>query len=435
MNISFREFIEKLDKEGKLLKTKKKPSLKLETASLLHSVEPKPLLTEVQGSDYRIAGNVFASKELVAECLGCKKEELVKKMLNAIENPSEPKVIDKSEAPVLENTITDVDLGKLPIPFHLEKDGGPYYTSAVVIANDKEHGRNLSFHRLMIVWKDKVVARILPRHLDQFIIRAEANGRELDIAIVVGAPVNVLLGAATSVELGSDEMKIANTLMPVNTVKLDNGIEVPADAEFVYEGVVTKEEVDEGPFLDLTGTYDIIRKQRVFKITKIHHRNNAVHHVLLPGGAEHKILMGMPKEPTIWKEVNKVTECTGVNLTEGGCSWLHAVVSIKKKNKDEGSKAITASFIGHKSLKHVVIVDDDIDVHNMKDVEWAIATRFQAERDILILKDQKGSSLDPSSNPETRATTKVGLDATMPLEGKDRFRKEEYKKLKIEDYL
>ena len=428
MSISFREFIEKLDKEGKLLKTKKKPSLKLETASLLHSVEPKPLIADVEGSDYRIAGNVFASKELVAECLGCKKEELVKKMLDAIEKPSEPKLVEKGEAPVLENTITEVDLSKLPIPLHLEKDGGPYYTSAVVIAKDKEYGRNLSFHRLMVIDKNKVVARILPRHLDQFITRAEANGGELDIAIVVGAPVNVLLAGATSVKIGEDEMKIANTLMPVNTVKLENGIEVPADAEFVYEAVVTKEEVDEGPFLDLTGTYDIVRKQKVFHITKIHHRNNAIHHVLLPGGAEHKILMGMPREPTIWKEVNAIAECTGVNLTEGGCSWLHAAISIKKKNKDDGSKAITAAFLGHKSLKHVVIVDDDIDVHNMEDVEWAIATRFQAAQDILVLKDQKGSSLDPSSNPETRATTKVGFDATMPLQGKEKFRKQKYKK-------
>lgn len=434
MSMSFREFIAKLDKEGKLLKTKKKPSLRLETASLLHSVEPKPLMTAVEGSDYKVVGNVFATKDLVAEYLGCKKEDLVKKMLDAIENPSEPKLVEKGEASVLENTITDVDLSKLPVPVHLEKDGGPYYTSAVVIAKDREYGRNLSFHRMMVIGKDKVVARILPRHLNEFITRAEANGGELDIAIVVGAPVNVLLAGATSVELGSDEMKIANTLMPVKTVKLDNGIEVPADAEFVYEAVVTKEEADEGPFLDLTETYDIVRKQRVFHITKIHHRKNAIHHVLLPGGAEHKILMGMPKEPTIWREINKVAECTDVNLTQGGCSWLHAVASIKKKNEDDGRKALTAAFAGHKSLKHAVIIDDDIDVHNMQEVEWAIATRFQADRDILILEDQKGSSLDPSSNPETRATTKVGIDATMPLKEKEKFKKESYKKIKTEDY-
>ncbi|NYZ76988.1 UbiD family decarboxylase [Candidatus Micrarchaeota archaeon] len=435
MSMSFRDFIEKLDKEGKLLKAKKKVSLRLETASLLDSVEPKPLLAEVKESEYRIAGNVFATKDLVAEYLGCRREELVKKMLHAIENPSEPKLVEKSEAPVLENTIANVDLNRMPVPLHLEKDGGPYYTSAVVIANDKQHGRNLSFHRMMVIGKDRVVARILPRHLDEFITRAEANGGELDIAFVVGAPINVLLGGATSVEIGMDEMKIANTLMPVRTVKLDNGIEVPADAEFVYEGVVTKEEADEGPFLDLTGTYDIVRKQRVFKITKIHHRKDAIHHVLLPGEAEHKVLMGMPREPTIWREVNKVAECTGVNITHGGCSWLHAVLSIKKKNEDDGSKAITAAFTGHKSLKHVVIVDDDIDVNDMENVEWAIATRVQGDRDILMLKDQKGSSLDPSANPMTRATAKVGVDATMPLKEKEKFKKEEYGKVNWREYI
>jgi len=433
--ISFREFVQKLDREGKLLHAKKKLSLKLEVASLLHSVEPRPLLAEVRESEYRIVGNLFATKELVAECLGCRKEELVKRMLYAIENPSEPKVVERSEAPVLENTITNVDLTKMPIPLHLPNDGGPYITSGVVIANDREYGRNLSFHRMMVIGKNKVVARILPRHLNEFINRVEANGGELDIAIVVGAPINVLLAGATSVDIGMDEMKIANTLMPIRTVKLDNGIEVPADAEFVYEGIVTKEEENEGPFLDLTGTYDIVRRQRVIEITKIHHRDNPIHHVLLPGGAEHKILMGMPREPTIFREVNKVTECTGVNITQGGCSWLHAVVGIKKKNENDGARAITAAFAGHKSLKHVVIVDDDIDINNMEEVEWAIATRVQGDRDVFIFKDQKGSSLDPSANPMTLATAKIGVDATVPLNEKKKFKKEGYKEINIDEYL
>ncbi|MEM4359435.1 MAG: UbiD family decarboxylase [Candidatus Bilamarchaeaceae archaeon] len=432
---SFREFVERLDAEGRLLKPKKALSLKLEVASLLHSVEPRPMMADVKESKFKIVGNVFATKELVADCLGCKKEELIKKMLYAIENPSEPRIMERDKAPVLENTIYDVDLAKMPVPLHLEKDGGPYYTSGVVIAKDEKYGRNLSFHRLMVIGKNKVVARILPRHLHEFIKRADEGNKELDVAIVIGAPINVLLAGATSVQLGADEMGIANTLMPVTMVRLENGLEVPADAEFVYEGVVTREEANEGPFLDLTGTYDVVRRQRVIRITKIHHRKNAIHHVLLPGGAEHKILMGMPKEPTIWREVNKATECTGVNITQGGCSWLHAVVAIKKKTEEDGRKAIEAAFAGHKSLKHVVIVDDDIDVNNMEEVEWAIATRVQADKDVFIFKNQLGSSLDPSADPNTRVTAKMGVDATMPLKEKEKFRKESYKKLDVNSYL
>jgi len=146
--------------------------------------------------------------------------------------------------------------------------------------------------------------------------------------------------------------------------------------------------------------------------------------------------MGMPREPTIFREVNKVCECKDVSVTPGGCSWLHAVVSIKKKNPDDGRKAIEAAFKGHKSLKHVWIVDEDIDVHNPHDVEWAMATRFQGDRDI-VSKKEKGSSLDPSSELETRMTTKMGFDLTIPA-GRDlkSFKKPELPmKLNLKDYL
>ena len=128
--------------------------------------------------------------------------------------------------------------------------------------------------------------------------------------------------------------------------------------------------------------------------------------------------MGMPKEPTIFNEVNKVCECKDVYITPGGCSWLHAVVQIKKKNHDDGKKAISAAFEGHKSLKHCVIVDDDIDIYNPHDVEWAIATRFQADKNVVILPNQPGSSLDPSGDltEGKKATTcKMGLRRNNPL--------------------
>jgi UbiD family decarboxylase len=286
---------------------------------------------------------------------------------------------------------------------------------------------------MMVIGKDRVVVRILPRHLAEFVKRA---GGELDVAFVVGAPINVLLAGATSTELGTDELQIANSLAPVNTVRLGNGIEVPADAEFAFEGRITAELADEGPFIDLTETYDIVRKQQVMKITKMHHRKDPIFHALLPGALEHKLLMGMPREPTIFNEVNKVCACRGVNITPGGCSWLHAVVSIRKKSEADGKKAIDAAFRGHKSLKHVVIVDDDIDIHDPSSVEWAIATRVQADRSLVIKQNEKGSSLDPSADPRTYATTKMGVDATKPLvaHGKN-FTIAEWKRVNIDDYI
>ncbi|MFH1221954.1 MAG: UbiD family decarboxylase, partial [Candidatus Micrarchaeota archaeon] len=178
------------------------------------------------------------------------------------------------------------------------------------------------------------------------------------------------------------------------------------------------------------------RKQRVMKITKIHHRKNPIFHALLPGALEHKILMGMPREPTIFNEVSKVAECRGVNITPGGCSWLHAVVAIKKKNEDDGKKAIEAAFKGHKSLKHVVVVDEDINIYDPMDVEWAIATRVQADKSLTIKTNEKGSSLDPSADPHTYATTKMGIDATKPLiaHGKN-YTKAKWMDVDVKKYL
>ncbi|MCX8195229.1 MAG: UbiD family decarboxylase [Candidatus Micrarchaeota archaeon] len=431
--LSFRGFVEKLRNDGKLIELKKEASLDLELASIMKELDGRPVYTEkIAGlPGARAAGNVFSTRELVADYLGVKKEGLVKKLMHAIENPSKPALVQS--APVLEATESEVDLSKLPIPVHAPKDGGPYFSSAIVIANDSEYGRNCSFHRLMVIGKNKVVARILKRHLDQFISRA---GGELDVAIVIGAPINVLLAAATSVEIGKDELAIANTLSPLQTVRLENGIEVPADAEYAIEAKITRELADEGPFVDLTETYDIVRKQPIVEIKKIHHRKSPIWHVLLPGGLEHKILMGMPREPTIWQEVGKSCECTGVNITPGGCSWLHAVVSIKKKSEEDGKKAIEAAFRGHKSLKHVVVVDDEIDIYDPASVEWAIATRVQADKDVIIKPNEKGSSLDPSADPHTYATCKMGIDATKPLvaHGKN-FERAEWKKVDAKKYL
>jgi UbiD family decarboxylase len=199
----------------------------------------------------------------------------------------------------------------------------------------------------------------------------------------------------------------------------------------------TGETHDEGSFLDLTETPDIIRKGPVIKIKKIFVRDDSIFHALLPSGPEHKVLMGMPREPTIYNKVNKVVDCHDVFMTHGGGSWLHGIVSINKKHEDDGRKAIDAAFAGHASMKHVWIVDSDIDITNPHAVEWAMATRFQGDKGLVVKTGVKGSSLDPSSNPETRETVKVGFDCTIPLDRdkKDFIKPEPAMKVKLEDYL
>jgi len=430
---TFRDFIERLQREGRAKRAKKQVSKNLDLAGLMHALDGTPVIVpDVGDSAFPAVGNVFSTRGLVCDYLGIAREELIPKLVHAIANPQKPAVADGGA--VLENRLDSVDLGCLPIPVHAEGDGGPYLSSAIVIAKDRELGQNMSFHRMMVIGKDRAAVRILHRHLDEFIRR---NGGELDVAVVVGAPINVLLAAAISSRLGQDELEYADALAPVRLTELPGtGILIPADAEFAFEARITKELHDEGPFIDLTETYDVVRKQQVIRFKKMYHRNGAMWHVLLPGGLEHKVLMGMPREPTIFTEVGKVADCRRVNITPGGCSWLHAVVSIRKKGEDDGRKAIEAAFAGHKSLKHVVIVDDDIDVDNPAEVEWAIATRVQADRDLVVKTKQKGSSLDPSADPNTYDTAKMGIDATKPLlaHGKN-FDKAGWKKMNPEEYI
>jgi len=428
-----RDFIKRLKLSDELVVIRKPVSKRFVAAGILKELDGKPVLFEkIKESRFKVIGNVFSSRELFAKSLGVSKEKMLFKIARAIDNPSEPQIVNK--APCQEVVGEEVNLDELPILTHCKKDGGPYVSSGVVVAKDSELGRNISFHRLMQIDKKRFVMRILPRHLNEFIKR---NGGELDVAVCIGNSANFLLGGATSVELGFDEMKIANTLEKLPIVKCKTvNIEVPAQSEFVLEGRITKELAPEGPFVDLTETYDILREQNVLEIKKVTHRKDALYHALLPGCNEHKLLMGMPREPTIFREVSKVCECRDVRLTLGGCSWLHAVVKIRKRKEDDGKKAIEAAFKGHSSLKHVLVIDDDMDTNNPLDVEWAIATRFQAKDGLVVKLNEKGSSLDPSANPYTRDTSKMGLDATATLKKhlKD-FRKAEFPKVKLGRYL
>ncbi|MBU0662649.1 MAG: UbiD family decarboxylase [Candidatus Diapherotrites archaeon] len=413
--MGFREFVEKLEKEGRAKKIKKQVSKKFEAAGLMAAMPEQPLIFEkVEGSEFRTAANFFSTKDLIAEYFGIKTPELIPKMINALDNRSEPEVVDNAPCKEIE---MPVDLDKLPLLHHFEDEGGNYVTSGIVFARDKELGMNLSFHRALQIGKNKFVMRILDRHLKEFIDRA---GGKLDAAFCIGMSPNLLLAGATSVDLGIDEFGIANTLEPLKMTRA-KGIDVmvPAETEFVLEGRFTGETAMEGPFVDLTGTMDVQREQPVFEVTKITHRKNPIYHALMSSYYEHRLLMGMPKEPTIFSEVEKAgVKCKDVFVSTGGCSWLHAIVQIEKRAEEDGKKAIDAALKGHKSCKHVFVVDSDIDIYNPQDVEWAMSTRFQADKDFVMKPGEKGSSIDPSADPNTRATCKAGFDLTKPLEAK-----------------
>jgi UbiD family decarboxylase len=435
--MNLRDFLNQLDKENKLIKIKKEVSTEFEIANILATLDGKAVKFEnVRNSAFPVIGNVASSRDLIASALGIKKEQLLERLNWSFDNLKEPEIVDEGPCQEIEES---VDLTKLPLLRYMPRDGGKYIASAVCIVKDPETKiRNVCFHRLMLLDKNHFAARIVENRGTDTVLKKTSG--ELDIAICIGNSVPVLLAAATTLPHGVDELGMANALEKTKLVKCKTiDLEVPAESEFILEGKIINKKVSEGPFLDITETYDRIREQPVIEIKKITHRKNAFFHALIAGKGEHKLLMGMPKEPTIFNEVNKVCKCKNVLITPGGTSWLHAIVQIEKQNEDDGKKAIEAAFKGHGSLKHCIVVDDDIDIYDANEVEWAIATRFQADKNSIVLKNQPGSSLDPSAHQEPgkkALTAKAGIDATIPFDKKDKsFKKEKYEKVDLKKYL
>jgi UbiD family decarboxylase len=430
-----RGFLDELDRTGDLLHVKREVSAKHEIAAVAHKVDGKPVIFEKvrESKGYKVALGVCGTRGNLARALGVRTDQLLGSVLDAVEHPSPFKTTKK--APCQEVVDEVVDLRKLPILTHCEHDGGPYATAGIVVAKDEKFGYNASYHRLMLIGKDRVAARILPRHLDEFIKR---GNREVGISF--GNHPAFLIAAAVSCEIGKSELEIANSLKETRYVGcMSNDSLVPADCELVLEGTVTDELVDEGPFPDITGAYDIVRRQRVIRINRITHREEPIYQAIVPGGAEHRILMGMPREATIFREINSACICVDVRLTPGGSSWLHAAIKIRKKKENDPRNALEAAFRGHQSLKHAIVVDEDIDIDDPSAVEWALATRSQLDQDLVLKPDEFGSSLDPSANQVTRKTCKAGVDATMPLGGlRDVFSKARIPhedEIRLEDYL
>jgi len=435
--MNLRDFLVKLEEEKKLIRIKKEVSVKHEIANVMYSLNEQPVIFEnVKGYNFPIFGGITSNRDIIAEALETTKDKLLFKLVDALRNPKEPEMVNK--APCQEVIIRDPDLSKIPLLLHLEGDGGRYGSATVATIKDPDTRRNVCYHRLMEIGKNKFTARLIKKR--QTRTTYDKVDGDLEMAVCIGNSVPVMIAASLGPPPGVDEFSIANALDKTPMVKcITKDLEVPAESEFVIEGRLTKELDREGPFVDLTETRDFERQEPVFVVDCITHRKDAMYQALIPGRLEHKILMGMPKEPTIYDEVSKVVKCKNVLVTMGGGSWLHGIVQISKRYPDDAKKAIEAAFKGHGSMKHVVIVDEDVDIYDPNAVEWAIATRFQGHKDLIIKPDQPGSSLDPSGKHEKgkkTLTTKVGVDATIPSDvDKKKYEVVQYKKVDLDDYL
>ncbi|MDO8869456.1 MAG: UbiD family decarboxylase [Methanobacteriaceae archaeon] len=418
-----KEFLKIIEKDFGVVRIDNEVSSVFEAAKILRE-HPKEavILENVKESDIPVISGICNTRDKIARALNTDVAGITHRIIQGMETPKAVQNIGK----ISENYSTSMaNLSKLPIITHYQRDGGPYITAGVIFARDPESKtRNASIHRMLVLDDNHLTVRIVPRHLYTYHQRAEALGKDLDIAIAIGMNPATLLATTTSIPITADEMEVANSFHNGNMklVKCENSdLEVP-EAEIILEGkLLANKRANEGPFVDLTDTYDVIRQEPVIELDKMHIKDDAMYHAILPAGFEHRLLQGLPQEPRIYQAVqNTVPTVKNVVLTEGGCCWLHAAVSIQKQTQGDGKNVIMAALAAHPSLKHVVVVDEDIDIFDPEDLEYAMATRVKGDDDILIVPKARGSSLDPAALPDG-TTTKVGVDATKPLDKKEKF--------------
>ncbi len=424
-----REFIELLENEDEIIRIKKNVNSTFELPAIVSKLDGNKavIFENVENKTIPVISNLIGTRKRFAMAMGSKEKNDIHKIINNSINNRDIKVKTINNiSPYYQNSSNNLSI--LPIVTHFEKDAGPYITSSIVYAKDQENGnQNSSTHRLLkLDDKNMAIRMVEGRHLHKCFMYSKDHREDLKVAIVIGVHPAINIAAAYQASYGIDEMHIANTILNGNLL-LDinkySQLLIPAMSEIVLEGKILYDKTQEEWMVEMLKTYDFRRQQPVFELEKIRFRDGAIFHDILPGYSEHRLLMGLPVESKMLDQVKNVVPNTSqVFLTDGGSNWLTAVIQIKKRVEGESKNALLAAFAAHPSLKIAIVVDEDIDPTNSVEVEYAISTRCQADKDMIIIKNAKGSSLDPSSDQINLLTTKLGIDATATLlKVKERF--------------
>lgn len=430
MHDDLRSYLEGLRRAGLLHVVRRRVSPRHEIAAVTARADGSGalLFEDVEGSPMRVATNVVGTRERFAMAIGCGAGGIHAAVSGAAERAAAqaggggcpPPPAPASSPSFLENS--SPDLSPLPVVTHFEKEPGPFITSSVVHARNPETGaQNSSFHRMMPIDGGHMSVRMVEgRHLHRCYEDARGRGEDLAVAVAVGVHPAFSIAGAYQAEWGASENAIAGALAGGRLALArcpSTGLLVPAGAEVVMEGRILADRTHREWMVEMLQTYDHAREQPVFELDRLRYRDGAVYHDVLAGYSEHRLLMGMPAESKLDGELRARLGplVRAVRLTAGGCSWLHAVVQISKRADGDAAAAIEAAFAAHRSLKQVTVVDEDIDPSSAEAVEYAMATRFQADRGLTVLRGVRGSSLDPSSDQENLRTAKLGIDATRPL--------------------
>lgn len=443
---SFRDVLTRLDRDGSLLRLAKEVDAR-HLSPLVVQAEQPVLFERVRGFDIKVAGGLFWNRKRFAAALGWPESELGTRFAAGVLAMVEPEMVDEAPAQEVVKLGRDVDLTELPIPLLAEKDGGPYLSAGVVIARG-DRGLNAGCYRLMFRSRDETgIDLVTVSDLRRIYEARLARGEPLPISVSIGVHPIEILSAAYKAPTGVSEMAIAGGLhgTPVPLVRCKT-VDVPAiaDAEIVLEGELLPIgwTEDEGPFGEFAGMYGDLKHNPVFKVAAITHRRDAILQLLqMPW--ENAWLGAAATEAQVWNVLKTAgVDVVDVAVTEGSaCRW--SVIASIRKRAGGGKNALMA-ILALPDTKHALVVDEDVDIHDETQVEWARTFRVQADRDVIIIEGAQGKHVDPSVRPWELAkgqlpmTAKMGIDATIP-EGippmfYDRIRHVWLNDVKLEDY-
>ncbi|MDF2547370.1 MAG: UbiD family decarboxylase [Anaerosolibacter sp.] len=416
-----RASLERLEKQGHLMLCNTPVDPKFEMGAVLkYFKNEKPMMfKKVKGSKMPVVGGLFGNRSIYYEMLGMTHEERIGRIANAIANPKPTKLL--KNGPVMENIITkNINLpSMMPIPTFHEKDSSSFITAGVMVVRDPESGkRYISVRRFQMNGGNKMSALIASPMLTKQFEEMEKLNKPLEVAVVLGYDYSLLLASQISSETyGIDKYEIDSALRgePLELVKCHSvDLEVPAYAEFVFEGIMPpNKREDEGPFGELMGYYGPKGSHPIIEIKTVMHRNNPIFQTAFPCREEH-LSNGLIREVEMFSDLKRLVDVKDVNVTVGGGCRFHAVVSIHKRFEGDGKSAVIGALSSSKDVKHVVVLDDDLNIFDKDDVELALATRVQASKDVTIIPGALGSGLDPSHHLQGM-TDKMGIDATKPL--------------------
>ncbi len=417
---SLRGWLDHLQKTQRLSVIRPGTALRFGVAAIANRLDghSASLFLQPDGHAIPVISGLLSDRQWMAEAMGVEPSQVLARFEHA---SLEPLPWQEVAEPACQQVVHhDVDLlAQLPIPTHNEHDSGAYITAGLLITRNPRTGvQNVSIHRLQVSGANRLGALLLPRHTLAYFQETERNNEDLEVAVVVGCDPLTLMASQAIVPIDHDELEIAGALqgraLPVAKC-VTNRIRVPAEAEIVIEGrLVANAREEEGPFGEFPQYYGERAERHVIEVDAVTHRRSPMFHTIVGGGLEHLLLGGIPREATMLAHLRRsFPSVRDVHLARGGVCRYHLYVQIEKRSEGEAKNVILGALGGHYDIKHVVVVDTDVDIHNPTEVEWAVATRFQADRDLVLIHESQGSKLDPSTRDGIGS--KMGFDATVPL--------------------